>query len=93
MRSSDVLVEAGRLAAAGEPFALATVVNVVHPASATRGDRALVTADGELRGWIGGACSEPTVVREALHALGDGEPRVVRIEGGCASEGVVEVLV
>jgi xanthine dehydrogenase accessory factor len=91
--SSDVLVEAGRLAAAGESFALATVVNVVRPASAKRGDRALVTADGELRGWIGGACSEPTVVREALRALGDGEARVVRIEGGCASEGVVEVLV
>ena len=93
MSSSDVLVEAGRLAAAGESFALATVVNVVRPASAKRGDRALVTADGELRGWIGGACSEPTVVREALRALGDGEARVVRIEGGCASEGVVEVLV
>jgi xanthine dehydrogenase accessory factor len=93
VRSSDVLVEAGRLAAAGEPFALATVVSVVRPASAKRGDRALVTADGELRGWIGGACSEPTVVREALRALGDGEPRVVRIEGGCASEGVVDVLV
>ena len=93
MSSADVLVEAGRLAAAGEPFALATVVNVVRPASAKRGDRALVTADGELRGWVGGACSEPTVVREALRALGDGDARVVRIEGGCASEGVVEVLV
>lgn len=79
MRSGDVLIEAGRLAAAGEPFALATVVGVVRPASTRRGDRALVRADGSLVGWIGGACSEPAVVREALRALADGEPRLLRI--------------
>jgi xanthine dehydrogenase accessory factor len=76
---SDVLVRAGRLAAEGVPFALATVVAVQPPASTRRGDRGLVTADGELEGWVGGACSEPIVVREALRALADGEPRLVRI--------------
>jgi len=106
---SDVLVEAGRLAAEGRPYALATVVRVVRPASTRRGDRALVTPDGALAGWVGGACSEPIVVREALRALADGEPRLVRIgpagagadapgdvvvaESRCASEGVVEVLI
>jgi len=90
---TDVIVEAGRLAAEGKPYALATVVNVVRPASARRGDRALVTPDGRVTGWIGGACSEPTVVREALRALADREPRLARMEGGCASEGVVEVLI
>jgi xanthine dehydrogenase accessory factor len=89
----NVLAEAGRLAAAGEPFVLATVVGVEPPTSTRRGDHALVTPDGSLRGWIGGACSEPTVVREALAALADGEARLVRVEGGCASEGVVEVLI
>lgn len=89
----EVLREAVRLADEGRPYALATVTSVVPPASTRRGDRALVTAEGEVRGWIGGACSEPTVIREALRALADREPRVVRIEGGCASEGVVEVLV
>ena len=93
MRSVDVIVEAGKLAAEGKPYALATVVNVVRPASARRGDRALVTPDGGVTGWIGGACSEPAVVREALRALADREPRVARMEGGCASEGVVEVLI
>jgi xanthine dehydrogenase accessory factor len=44
-------------------------------------------------GWVGGACSEPSVVREALRALADGEVRVARMEGECASEGVVEVLI
>jgi xanthine dehydrogenase accessory factor len=77
--STDVLVRAGRLAAEGIPFALVTVVDVVRPASTRRGDRGLVTADGALLGWVGGACSEPIVVREALRALADGEPRVVRI--------------
>jgi xanthine dehydrogenase accessory factor len=89
----NALAEAGRLAAEGRPFALATVVNVERPASARRGDHAVVTPDGTLSGWVGGACTEPTVVREALAALGDGEARLVRVEGGCASEGTIEVLV
>lgn len=93
MNPADVLIEAGRLAAEGKPYALATVLAVVRPASTRRGDRALVTPDGRVTGWIGGACSEPTVVREAVHALADGESRVARMEGGCASEGVVEVLI
>ena len=79
MNRTDVLVRAGELAAEGVPFVLATVVNVERPASARRGDRALVTAGGDIVGWVGGACSEPIVVREALLALGDGETRLVRI--------------
>ena len=93
MNPAEVLIEAGRLASEGRPYVLATVVSVVRPASTRRGDRALVTPDGRVTGWIGGACSEPTVVREALRALADGESRVARMEGGCASEGVVEVLI
>jgi xanthine dehydrogenase accessory factor len=90
---TDVLVEAGRLAEAGEPFVLATVVGVERPSSARVGDRALVTADGELRGWVGGACTEPEVVRLSLQALSDGDIRRERIESRCASEGAVEVLI
>jgi xanthine dehydrogenase accessory factor len=104
----SVLERAGELASRGEPFVLATVVRVERPASTRRGDRALVTPDGQVEGWVGGACSEPIVVREALRALASGEPRLVRIgpagsvsddgdavvaESMCASEGTVEVLV
>jgi len=104
----QVLVEAGRLAAEGRPFVLATVAAVRRPASARIGDRGLVTADGRLVGWVGGACSEPAVVRESLRALAEGTTRLLRIcppgsaEGGegvvvaesaCASEGTVEVLI
>lgn len=103
-----VLVEAGRLAADGRPFVLATVVSVRRPASARIGDRGLVTADGRLVGWVGGACSEPAVVREALRSLAEGTTRLLRIcppggtegeegvvvaESSCASEGIVEVLI
>ncbi|HEX6724655.1 MAG TPA: XdhC family protein [Gaiella sp.] len=105
---SAVLVEAGRLAAEGRPFVLATVASVRRPASARIGDRGIVTADGRLVGWVGGACSEPAVVREALHALAEGTTRLLRIcppgssageegvvvaESSCASEGTVEVLI
>jgi xanthine dehydrogenase accessory factor len=89
----NVLVEAGRLAAEGKPFALATVVAVERPASARRGDHAIVTPEGTLSGWVGGACTEATVVREGVAALAYGEARVVRVEGGCASEGTIELLV
>ena len=89
----NVLVEAGRLAEEGTPFALATIVSVVRPSSARVGDRALVTAEGELHGWVGGACTEPEVIRLSLEALADGDTRRERIESRCASEGAVEVLI
>jgi xanthine dehydrogenase accessory factor len=88
-----VLVEAGRLVEEGTTFALATVVGVERPSSARVGDRALVTEDGELHGWVGGACTEPEVVRLSLLALADGEPRRERIESRCASEGAVDVMI
>ena len=51
------------------------------PTSARPGDKAVITADGRLRGWIGGSCSEPVVRREALRALDEGSPRLVHIVG------------
>ncbi|MDQ3875350.1 MAG: XdhC family protein, partial [Actinomycetota bacterium] len=72
MSSHDVLIRAGRLSEEGKPYALATVVHVARPASTRRGDRAVVTPEGELFGWVGGACAEPIVLREALRALAEG---------------------
>jgi xanthine dehydrogenase accessory factor len=56
-----------------------TVVACDPPTSARPGDKAVVTADGRLRGWVGGSCAEPVVRREALRALGQGAPCLVRI--------------
>jgi xanthine dehydrogenase accessory factor len=63
----------------GRPYVLATVVRVDPPVSARVGDKAVVTEEGVLSGWVGGACSEPIVIREALAALAEGRPRLVRI--------------
>jgi xanthine dehydrogenase accessory factor len=60
---------------------LATVVRCEPPTSARPGDKAVITADGRLRGWIGGSCSEPVVRREALRALAEGAPQLVHIVG------------
>jgi len=68
-------------AASGTPCVLATVVRCEAPTSARPGDKAVITADGRLRGWIGGSCSEPVVRREALRALEEGTPRLIHIVG------------
>jgi xanthine dehydrogenase accessory factor len=73
----DVLDLAADLSARGEPFVLATVVWARSPSSGKPGSTALITPDGTVRGWLGGACAEPVVIREALQALERGEPRLL----------------
>lgn len=63
----------------GEPYALATVVSRRPPVSARLGDKAVITADGALVGWIGGSCSQPVVRREAMAAIAEGRPRLVKL--------------
>lgn len=77
--ADEVLTRAAELRRRGQSFAVATVVRVDPPASASPGDKAVVTADGALFGWIGGSCSEDLVRREALIAIADGQPRLVKI--------------
>jgi len=79
--ADDVLDLLREYAANGTPCALATVIRVEAPTSARPGDKAVITADGRLRGWIGGSCSEPVVRREALRALAEGTPQLVKIVG------------
>src|SRR4029453_17900465 len=79
----------------GEPFVLATVVRCEAPTSAKPGAKALVHADGRVEGWVGGACAEPVLVREAVKALRDGRPRLVGLygEGGrqpARTEGILD---
>lgn len=65
----DVMGQAAELSSQGEEFALATVVWRQSPTSGHLGSRAIVTADGQLHGWIGGACAEPVVIREAQRVI------------------------
>jgi xanthine dehydrogenase accessory factor len=54
-------------------------VRAERPTSAKPGDKAIVTADGKLHGWIGGSCAQPTVIHEALEALRAGDSRFIRL--------------
>ncbi|HEX4833336.1 MAG TPA: XdhC family protein [Trebonia sp.] len=94
----EILWQASELSRHGEPFALATVVWRQGPSSGKQGSRAIVTADGQLRGWIGGACAEPTVVREARQSIIDGQARLLLLGpadkfGGAVQDGMTIVSI
>lgn len=104
-----VLAKAAALVEARHPFALATVVWRRAPSSGHVGSKAIVLADGSVHGWLGGACAEPTVVREALASIADGSARLlylgpadeltagardrIVVPMACESEGSLEVYV
>ncbi len=77
MEGLGVLEEMGELTRRGETFALATVVWRQGPSSSQSGSRAIITAAGELHGWIGGACAEPVVIREAQRVMAEGTPKLL----------------
>jgi len=76
----ELLELAAALAGRGEPFALATVIARSPPISAQVGDAALITADGGFHGWVGGSCTRPTAIAQALEALADGRPRLIALD-------------
>ena len=84
--SEDIFERAATLKRAGRPFVLATVVWSQRPTSARPGARGIVSEDGSLFGWVGGSCAQPTVVREALAALEDGEARILRLSPDATGE-------
>lgn len=77
MNGLGVLERIGDLARSGQAFALATVVWRQGPSSSKQGSRAIITSDGQLHGWIGGACAEPVVIREAKQVMADGNSRLL----------------
>ncbi|HYI16243.1 MAG TPA: XdhC family protein [Thermomicrobiales bacterium] len=91
--SLDVLDRAAALRRAGMPFALCTVTHSQRPTSARAGAKAVVTVDGAIFGWVGGACSQPSVIRHAREAIENGEPKTIRLspDGGTGRDGVVEL--
>ena len=89
--------------------AVAVVVNRKVPTSGKPGDKALITEEGEVFGWIGGGCTKGIVIKEAVASFKDHKPRLVKIVPGtatetdqqgvktynmmCQSEGAVEVYI
>lgn len=91
----DFFRKAAELQAEGRPFATATVVRSLAPTSGKPGDRAIVTLDGVMYGWIGGSCAQPTVVRESRRAIVEDRSVLVRLSPNPGTEpvppGMVEV--
>jgi xanthine dehydrogenase accessory factor len=100
---------ASDLARQGVEFALATVVWRQAPSSGHQGARAIITAEGQMHGWIGGACAEPVVIREAQRAIEDRTPRLILlgapeqfgdvpdgmmfVQMSCQSEGALQLYI
>ncbi|MGC2108882.1 MAG: XdhC family protein [Candidatus Korobacteraceae bacterium] len=85
------LSKADELLAKGKPFAIAVVVRYQAPISGKPGNKAIILGDGTIWGWIGGGCAQPVVVKEALKALADGQPRLIRISPSSSpEEGIVD---
>ena len=85
------LSKASELLANHESFAIAVVVRYEAPISGKPGNKAIIFADGKIWGWIGGGCAQPVVAKEALKALRDGQPRLIRISPSSPPEqGIVD---
>lgn len=108
MNNTDMMQRVSQRLAAGERFALATVVRVVSPTAAKPGMRAMIDSDGSLQGWIGGGCARSAVVAAALDCLKHGgtallqispeaEPTpvagVLAVQSHCQSRGSADVFV
>jgi len=94
----DIFHQAEELSRRGEEFALATVVWRQGPSSGQPGARALITTAGQLYGWIGGACAEPVVVREAQREIAERTAKLLLLGsadqfGGSVPEGMVPVAI
>jgi xanthine dehydrogenase accessory factor len=104
-----VLRHAVELARRGEEVVLATVVWREGPSSGQNGSRAIVMPTGEVIGWIGGACAEPVLIREAHQALAEQRARLLALgtseqfgdvpQGmtaiaiSCQSEGALQIFI
>lgn len=105
----QVIEQAAAFAERGEPVALATVVWRQGPTSGQVGARAIITESGQVHGWIGGACAEPSVIQQARDVIAESTPRLLLLgttdkfgevpEGtrvvpiACQSEGALQVYI
>jgi xanthine dehydrogenase accessory factor len=97
----EVLEEALRAEAAGEPVALVTVVSTQGSTPQKAGAKMLVHADGRIVGTIGGGCLEAEMTRRARQAIEDRRVQVTSYdltpeeagEDGLVCGGRMQVLI
>lgn len=93
MKSDKVLEMAAELKKQRQVFALVTVVRCESPTSAKPGAKAVVDAQGEIHGWIGGGCAQPAVLDTVKKSIKDGQARLIRVspnKGGEVDEGIID---
>jgi xanthine dehydrogenase accessory factor len=108
MRMHTIRDEVCLLEERREPYAVVTVVRRVRPSSANVGDKAVVTSDGRMFGFVGGHCTRRLVTEQARQCLETGQSRLLlvtarpHVEAGegvtvlsmsCQSEGEVELFI
>lgn len=109
MTGTDVFAVIDRFRAERKPFSLATVVRTADLTSAKAGAKAVVTADGEIIGHLGGGCVQGAVKQAAAEVLGSGQARMITVKpadaptpelvdvdvhiSGCPSGGTVDVFI
>src|SRR5919112_259961 len=96
--SWEILRRGEELSRRGEGVALAPVVWRQGPSSGQPGSRALITTSGQLYGWIGGACAEPVVIREAQRVIAERTAKLLLLGapdqfGGSIPHGMVTVAI
>src|SRR5271166_4072239 len=61
------------------PYVRATIIRTEGATAAKPGAKAIVTAEGKIIGWLGGACVRGAVVRAARQAIETAVPRLIRV--------------
>ena len=106
MKSPDLLELSRELTRQNQPHAWITVISVTSPSSSYVGAQAIVVADGELSGWIGGGCVQSAARAAALRCIESAVPQRLRLSNtkdpteavdvrpmACASNGEVELFI
>lgn len=76
---NEFLQKAKKLNEGKEAYATAIIVRRKIPSSGKPGDKAIITKDGQIHGWIGGGCTRGIVLKESLLAIQEGKPRLISI--------------
>ena len=106
MSSYNLLELSRELTRLGQPHAWITVIAVSAPSSSYIGAQAIVKADGEMTGWIGGGCVQSIARETALRSIASATPQRLRLSNtkdsdeavdvrpmACASNGEVELFI
>ncbi len=83
---NDYLKKAIELNQGREAYATAIIVRRKIPSSGKPGDRAIITNEGSIHGWIGGGCTRGIVLKEALLSIQEARPRLVTISPDSTAE-------